>query len=128
LRSPGTVFRQPTIGGLRRDLSAEILEIKPSSRPATTREKSVFITIPQHMSDQDDAAGRGFFWEVVLHCFAFAGCGALVLGMDGLINYFDGTGQAASPALSFRRLADDPDDLAAARVSPTCRDQAFPRN
>jgi len=80
LRSPGTVFRQLTIGGLRRDLSAEIFEIKPRSHPATTREKSVFTAIPQHKSDQDDAAGRGFFWEVTFHCFAFARCGALVLG------------------------------------------------
>jgi hypothetical protein len=89
LRSPGTVFRQPTIGGLRRDLSAEILEIKPRSRPATTGEKSVCITIPQRMSDQDDAAGCGFFREVVFHCFAFVGCEVFVSGTGGLINYFN---------------------------------------
>jgi len=73
LRPPGASFRHLTIGGLRRDLSAEIIKIKPGSRPAMTGEKSTVVPIPQHLPDHGEAADYGFFCEVMFHRSASIG-------------------------------------------------------
>jgi hypothetical protein len=45
LRSPGTVFRQLTIDGLHRDLSAEIVEVNLLFGPTKTEKNSCLTRI-----------------------------------------------------------------------------------
>ena len=103
LRPPGASFRRFNIGGWRRDLSAEIIEIEPSFQPDQACEKSLVLPIPQSATDGADAGDGGMFCEAGFHLHAFLGYETLGLW----------------PALSYEwPVFNSPDDLAAVRACP----------
>jgi hypothetical protein len=113
LRPLVAVFRQLFIGGSRRDLSVEILPIKPFSR---LTKAGMNVSASQSCGKSVPQAGAPRRWTriadlVVRRCF---------MGLIGFMKLL--------PALSFRRLAKNPDDLAAVRVCPPAATKLFPRN
>jgi hypothetical protein len=113
LRPLVAVFRQLAIGGSRRDLSVEILPIKPSSRLTKAGMNVSSSQSRGKSAPQSGATDR----RTRIDDFDLRRCFMGLIGFMKLLL-----------ALSFRRLAKNPDDLAAVRVCPPAATKLFPRN